>query len=88
MTKWVKGLASLGLCTGGIAACAQNVPIEPFAARLARPEAGQVLVAQDVVIVADGSGSMDRNEGFPREKALLESFVIGANQFILQRGSI
>ena len=64
-------------CAGAAAACAQNAPIETFAPRMAKPEAGDVVVAQDVVIVADASGSMDRKEGFPKEKALLQSFVAG-----------
>ena len=77
LKKSLKWLGALALCAAGIAACAQNPPIRPFVPRLARPELGEVGVAQDVVIVADASGSIDRSEGFPREKALLQSFVGG-----------
>ena len=36
-----------------------------------------MVVAQDVIIVADASGSMDRGEAIPRQRAFLESFVGG-----------
>lgn len=70
-------LALAMFCAGAVVACSQNAPIQPFAPRLAKPEPGDVVIAQDVVIVADASGSMDRKEGFPQEKAFLQSFVDG-----------
>ena len=70
--------ASLALTLyASLTACAQNSPIEAFAPRLARPTEGQVVVAENVIIVADASGSLDRSLVLPQQKAFLESFVGG-----------
>ena len=68
--------ACLGLCAT-LTSCAQTTPLESFPARLARPQPGDQVVAQQVVIIADASGSMDRNEAIPQQKAFLHSFVGG-----------
>ncbi|MEE3326679.1 MAG: OmpA family protein [Myxococcota bacterium] len=69
-------LATLGLYSG-LVSCAQTQAMDAFPPRLARPQPGDQVVAQDVIIVADASGSMDRNEVIPRQKAFLHSFVSG-----------
>lgn len=73
----LRGLGSLVTWSGLAIACAQSAQIEPYAPRLARPEAGQVVLAQAVILVADASGSMDPKQAFPRQKAVLQSFVAG-----------
>lgn len=57
--------------------CAQTPIVDTFAPKLARPHTGDIVVAQDVIIVADASGSIDRNEVIPRQRAFLASFVRG-----------
>lgn len=60
-----------------LTSCAQTPTLDAFQPRLARPQPGDQVVAQDVIIIADASGSMDRNEVFPRQRAFLQSFVAG-----------
>lgn len=60
-----------------ILGCATVPEQTPFRARIARPQPGEVVLAEDSIIVVDASGSTDRQVGFPAEKALVRSFVDG-----------
>ena len=72
------GAAGLILALAGPLACAGPAPIAPgYFARVARPGPEEVVVVDDLVLVFDASGSIDRNRLFPQEKSDLEAFVSG-----------
>jgi OOP family OmpA-OmpF porin len=57
--------------------CAGGRDIIPYEARLARPGEGEVVAAQDNVIIVDASGSIDRKAVFPQQRAIFEAYVEG-----------
>ena len=72
------GAAALILALAGPLACAGPAPIAPgYFARVARPGPEEAVVVDDLVLVFDASGSIDRNRLFPQEKSVLEAFVSG-----------
>ncbi len=70
------GLGLLCLVASG-AGCAVSPDLPPFPARIARPVGGEVVRADDSILIVDASGSTDRQLGFPDEKAVVRSFVDG-----------
>lgn len=61
----------------GVTGCLGGAELEPYPARVARPQPGEVVVVEDSVLVVDASGSIDRKLDFPFEKAVVRSFVDG-----------
>ncbi len=57
--------------------CASSPAPPPFPAQVARPQAGEIVVIDDLLLIFDASGSIDRKLIFPQEKSLLRSFVAG-----------
>ena len=68
---WATGLITL------TAGCAHSPHATPFPARIARPTSGEVVLADQSILIVDASGSTDRTKGFPQEKALVRSYVEG-----------
>ena len=68
---WVAGLITLSV------GCAHSPHATPFPARIARPTSGEVVLADQSILIVDASGSTDRTKGFPQEKALVRSYVEG-----------
>lgn len=69
----IAGLIGTFLTVG----CWLGADLPPFPAKLARPEAGDVVLVEDNVIVFDASGSIDRKLDFPDSKAVLQSYLAG-----------
>jgi len=61
-------------------ACINPPYQEPFQASRVDPGPGQELKVDQVLVIFDASGSIDPENDFPAEKALLESFVQGMPQ--------
>ncbi len=58
-------------------ACAQPPYKPPFTSVVVRPGPEEAVIVENVVVIVDASGSIDRELLFPREKAVLEAFVAG-----------
>lgn len=70
-------LSSSILAVAVAAACATPPTQEPFEATQVRVGPGQEVAVDQVVVIFDSSGSINPQEDFPGEKALLRSFVAG-----------
>lgn len=74
-------IARLGLglviLLGSVGGCLGVPDRTPYPARITRPQAGDVVLVEDSVVVFDASGSIDRELDFPGEKAVLRSYVEG-----------
>lgn len=75
---WRVPIGCLLVClVAGASGCLGGAEREPYPARPAGPQPGEVVLVEDSILVADASGSIDRKLDFPVEKAVLRSFVDG-----------
>ncbi|MCH2188066.1 OmpA family protein, partial [Myxococcota bacterium] len=69
-------IAAVGVLLWAIG-CASSRDLPAYPAKMARPNPGNVVLVKNSILIVDASGSTDRTENFPQEKAVVQSFVEG-----------
>lgn len=87
LLRRVLGFAACAVLAGLFAGCQTvTTQVQPFEMTRVSPKPDEVLKVDQVLILADVTGSTDENEVFQQEKALLEAFVAAMPDMDYQMG--
>lgn len=84
----LRPIALVVLAAAAGLACATPQTVAPISAGPAVPGAGEQVKVDQLLVVIDSSASIDRNELFPQQKALVESFANSAPEGSYEAGTI